>query len=518
MSMPIREIKVEIPVKTPHWIAGHSLGSEDMRSAFSFLLRCAAVTFALCIAPYYSIRTWFAVLDPDVYWHIRTGDWIVAHHAVPRYAIFSQHLGSQWIAYSWLFDLIVSRVLHRFGLVGLPAFLVCLQVLLSLTFLIAMRHFGRGFWWPWLVGVLGIGAFYVSPLISMQFTLFFFIIELWLIFETERQGNDKLLFWTVPLLALWANFHIQFTYGLFVLALYVGARITPVLARKWLPGEVRETSPATLLAVLAAAIAGTCIGPNWAYPYKVVFYYVLHSGQFQLVQEMLAMNFRRPAHYVELVLLMAACYAVGHSRRQDLFRPALLLLTAVVSFRAQRDAWFVSIAAGFVLAEAVSQGYAQAAEPQREGRTRLAANYALALAVALCLLFGLARHQGVNAQGLMRIISRVYPVGATQFVRNSHLPGPMYNSFDWGGFLIFNLREQPVSIDGRGNAYGDELITRSANTLNAIGWQDDPDLSRANLVLLQRSVPLASALEGDPHYRLAYKDDIAVVFVREQDR
>jgi hypothetical protein len=154
-----------------------------------------------------------------------------------------RHLDRQWIAYSWLFDLIVSRVLHRFGLMGIPDLLICLQVVLSLTFLLAIWHFARNFWWSWLIGVLGIFAFYVNPLRSEQLTLFFFIIELWLIFETEQRRNDKLLFWTVPLFAIWANFHIQFTYGLFVLALYVGARIMPVVAQQWLPGGLRETSP-----------------------------------------------------------------------------------------------------------------------------------------------------------------------------------------------------------------------------------------------------------------------------------
>jgi hypothetical protein len=68
------------------------------------------------------------------------------------------------------------------------------------------------------------------------------------------------------------------------------------------------------------------------------------------------------------------------------------------------------------------------------------------------------------------------------------------------------------------DAYGDELATRSVNTVNAIRWQDDPDLARANFVLLERSVPLASALESDPRYRLAYKDHLAAVFVRAQGR
>jgi hypothetical protein len=490
--------------------------SWDRRSVVSSFLQWAAAALALLIAPFYSIRTWASVVDPDIWWHIRTGDWILRHHSVPRYAILSQHLERPWIAYSWLFDVIVSGVEHSFGLVGIPDFLICLQVLLSLTFLLAIRHFARGFWWSWLIGVLAIYSFYVNPLRSLQFSMLFFIVELWLIFEAERKGDDRLLFWTAPLFCLWANFHIQFTYGLFILGLYIGTRILSALERNEHPGDSRRTSLRRLLAIFVAAIAGSCLGPNWVYPYKVVLYYVLHSGQFQIVQEMLAMNFRRPEHYAELLLLIAACYVLGRSRRRDLFRPALLLVTAVISFRSLRDAWFVSIAAGFVLAEAAGQAYSQATEPDSEGRTRRSLQYAMAVAVAIFVSFGLANHQGADMQGLMAVIDRVYPIRATEFVRDSHLTGPMYNSFNWGGFLIFNLGEQPVSIDSRGNAYSDDLIARSVSTINAVGWQEDPDLSRANFALLERSAPLAAALDGDPRFRLAYQDHLAVVYVRAE--
>jgi hypothetical protein len=488
-----------------------------MRSAVSSILKWAAATFALLIAPYYSIRTWASVQDPDIWWHIRTGDWILEHHTVPRYAIFSQHLEHPWTAYSWLFEVVVAGVQHRFGLPGIPGFLICLQVLLSLTFLLAMRHLARSFWWAWFISVLAIYAFYVNPLRSLLFTLLFFTIELVLIFEAERRADDKLLYWTAPLFLLWANVHIQFVYGLFVLGLYVGTRIIAVVAQKWLPCDSRETSPRRLLVMLAAAFAASCIGPNWYYPFKEALGYAVHTAQYGFIQEMMAMNFRRPEHFVELILLIAACYVVGRSRGRDLFRPLLLLVTALVAFRSLRDAWFVSMAAGFVLAEAVGQAQLPTStEFDGRRRTRLLTSleFGLAAVTAIVLSFGMSIRQGMSAPALMSIIDQIYPIRATEFVRDSHLQGPMYNSFNWGGFLIFNLREQPVSMDPRVNAYSDELTTRAINTVSAIRWQEDPDLARANFVLLERSSALASALESDPRYRVAYKDHLSVVFVR----
>jgi hypothetical protein len=490
-----------------------------MRAAFSSIVQWAAAVVALFIAPYYSIRTWAAVVDPDIWWHIRTGDWIIAHHAVPRYAIFSQHIEQSWVAYSWLFDLLVSGLYRRFGLAGIPGFLICLQVLISLTFLLAMRHFARSFWWSWIIASLAIYAFYVNPLRSLLFTLLFFTLELLIIFEAERRADDKLLFWTAPLFFLWANIHIQFIHGLLVLALYIATRMISLAARNWLPLDACETSPTGLLAIFGAAFAASCLGPNWAYPYKVALGYSIHTAQYEFNQEMLAMNFRRPEHFVELFLLIAAGYVVGRFYSRDLFRPLLLLLTALVSFHSLRDAWFVSIAAAFLLAEAGGRIQPQADEELQGGRRYLPViTYTGAAVLVLVLSFGMAVRQGMSAPALMTVIDQVYPIRATEFIRDSHLPGPMYNSYNWGGFLIFNLREQPVSIDPRVDAYGDELSTRSVNTVNAIRWRDDPDLARANFVLLERHAPLASALESDQGYRVAYKDQLAVIFVRAQTR
>ena len=41
------------------------------------------------------------VRDPDLWWHLKVGDWVVQHHAVPYVGIFSRTAANRpWIAYS----------------------------------------------------------------------------------------------------------------------------------------------------------------------------------------------------------------------------------------------------------------------------------------------------------------------------------------------------------------------------------------------------------------------------------
>ena len=52
------------------------------------------------------------ITDPDIWWHLRTGQWIVEHGAVPMTDPFSSYgMGKPWIAYSWLFE--IPRIIVR---------------------------------------------------------------------------------------------------------------------------------------------------------------------------------------------------------------------------------------------------------------------------------------------------------------------------------------------------------------------------------------------------------------------
>ncbi len=49
--------------------------------------------------------------DAGIGWHIRTGQQILATHAVPRVDSFSSTMsGKPWFAWEWLYDMIVGHL------------------------------------------------------------------------------------------------------------------------------------------------------------------------------------------------------------------------------------------------------------------------------------------------------------------------------------------------------------------------------------------------------------------------
>jgi hypothetical protein len=189
----------------------------------------------------------------------------------------------------------------------------------------------------------------------------------------------------------------------------------------------------------------------------------------------------------------------------------LLTVTSLVAFRSVRDTWFLCITAAAIIAYSV--------RPTKEGETDEVAFGAKALqlgpvlAGALFVIVLSAADNGLSNRALYQVVHDSYPVEAIRFVQTQRFPGPLYNNFNWGGFLIGNLPDYPVSIDGRTDLYGDEYFLQETQTLMG-RRSDDPALDRANLVLLPANLPLCGMLQGSSKFRLVYSDNIAKVFIR----
>src|SRR4051794_39613836 len=83
-------------------------------------------------------------LDPDTWWHLAVGRYVVEHRAVPREDPFSrigreQHV--PWVAYSWLNEVAIYGVHHAAGVPGVFAYR---HVLVSLTFITFAAFVLRG--------------------------------------------------------------------------------------------------------------------------------------------------------------------------------------------------------------------------------------------------------------------------------------------------------------------------------------------------------------------------------------
>jgi hypothetical protein len=187
----------------------------------------------------------------------------------------------------------------------------------------------------------------------------------------------------------------------------------------------------------------------------------------------------------------------------------LLVFAAVLSFRSQRDVWVMATVAAAILASTI-EGRETAAIKLPKLGVQLAV-----LAAALAVLAGFRTMHIDNGQ-LQTQLAKSMPVRAVEAIRAKGYAGPLYNDFNWGGYLIWALR-MPVSIDGRAAFYGDTSIDRSVATWNAEpDWASDPALASAGLVVGPVKAPLTQILRMDPHFKLVYEDKLAAAFAGQK--
>jgi len=108
-----------------------------------------------------------------------------------------------------------------------------------------------------------------------------------------------------------------------------------------------------------------------------------------------------------------------------------------------------------------------------------------------------------------------YPSGAVEHLRTHDLPGNLFASYHWGGYLIYELYpERSVFIDGRTDVYA-ELVGRyyEVVTLRRT-WREVLDQYEVRLVLIEKEGPLAVVLADDPSWQLAFAGDVEQLFVR----
>jgi len=454
------------------------------------------------------------VLDPDIWWHLRVGDWILQHHAVPHNGILSR-TGSDrpWIAYSWGYEVLLAGAQAATGLVGVAVFGLVLVLAVAFTLFEALRRVSGRFWLSCGLATTGCYAFLFNIMPRpVFFSIILFTAVLALILKAERSGRAQPLYWLPVIFLLWANLHIQFVYGLFLVGLLVAANLLQRLATSAGIAQHRlaalQLPFSRLFFVFAACVVATCIGPYGPTLYKVIYGYAAASFTYRVIHELQPLDFRSLRHFVQLFLTAAAFYTLGSSKKMDLFRPLLLTAAGLVAFRTMRDSWFIVIPAVLCIAESLRCESADV-----EGRSFLR-TAGLAVASGFVVLL-LALNLDFNARGLTRTISGQYPVRAVEFIRSARLDGPLYNTLDWGGFLIWYLPEHPVAIDGRNDLYGDRLDFQFYQIQMGVSPHEADDILRGSrLVLLQREAPLASELNADPHFQLVYRDEIAVVFAR----
>ena len=438
--------------------------------------------------------------DSDTYWQIAVGQWILEHHAVPRVDIYSfTKAGEPWMSSSWLAQVLYATSYNVAGWTG-PVVLAASAI--AATFALLTYILGRRIPAVWAVAgaiaalLLSYGHFLARPHVLALPVMLAWAYGLMSASERGRAPSP----WLLPLIALWANLHGGFVFGLVLTGAFA-------LDALWnAEHALRKPLALRWAAFGVAALAACCVTP-YGWGSILAARKILDLGQLlSLIYEWMPADFSRFGPF-ELAMLALVGGALYGGIKLTPPRIALVLGLLHMALAHIRNFEIFALLLPVVLPSPIASQLAL-----RPAWTARAVVPAPVMAVVMLLLGGWTWLLATNAA--MAVPEHQAPAAAVDAMK-AYQPKRVLNDLPFGGYLIW--KQIPVFVDGRAELYGEAfdiafyraMQLKDVNELLSMLKKWDIDA-----VLLTPHTPAVGLLDRIGGWRRVYADENAVLHVR----
>lgn len=413
----------------------------------------------------------------DIWWSMAEGRYIVENNQLPATNYFSySNPDSPWKTPQWLFSTLAFFIHQKTGITGLifaRVLIIELLIIILLTILWSVNKsiFINSLFIVWILFTINFRLLLRAHL----FSILFFALTVLIASRPAKKINCFALFF---LFLIWSNIHAGVLFGL----IFLGIQILEKMIYQF--KENNSDFLASILAVkyeswlLIAGFLGALINPHLIqfiiYPYSH-----LNVNNMIVISEYMPTSyfgFQQMIFYWLSIPIFISALIVNLVRRKKLppyFFPTIFFL--ILSIKYNRIIPYFEISAVACIAATVPAAIVQTWN-----------NFRLQWIVYLLLMYGLIIKPIDLISGDSRLMPTynfgigidptVLPVHATRFLNENPTPGPMFNDFFWGGYLIWNYYpEKKVFIDGRIPAYPPDFI----HQYDRISW-NKPDFLAAD--------------------------------------
>lgn len=496
---------------------------------FSVLMICVAVDATLHPLP-----------PADLWIFMAMARYILSTLTFPQVNFFSYTapdypiIDHEWIPGIFFYGL------HAVG--GMVLLYLVKTVIISITFYILYRLAIRRGVMPVLSSIAAVlciihakGSLYfdVRPYL---FTYLSVAVFLYMLDQYSRSRDRRILIALPPLIWLWVNSHGAFVLSFVLLAIYIVTLCVrnASLIRSGEKADWRETRQISSVMVISAALAflnpyGTRL---LLYPFSFLkeSFYKSH-----LIEWAPPDLFGTDISFLIFFIVTTLAVLIFH-RRLNLFDKLCYLFFGCLAFSAVRHITLFCIVNVPVVALMLQCIY----EKLRDIRaSRITDSISTAFCVLLpkqwlkevfyyavlsaILIFYGMRFSSVDI-GSLSMENALFPRHGVEFLQQNRIRGPLYNPYEWGGYLIWKLFPQyKVFIDGRvNNAYPENIYMESlAATSGRPGWEEILNRYQINLVFInkflmesRKGYRLGYEINKSPSWQLLYQDRVEQLYIR----
>jgi hypothetical protein len=405
------------------------------------------------------------VADPDVFWHVRTGQ-LILDEGIPRVEPWAfTAIGREWVPTAWLSDLAMALAHAGIGWRGLILFKLVLTAILLTGLARLLLDSGPA---RLAVPILVLATFSLGPFLTERPQLVSLCLTVALVHVCRGLLLDgQISWWVVGVGYLWANLH-----GMWVLMPTALCLVALGIAMDHRPGWRAPAARSLLIAALTIiSSALTPVGPRLPLaPFAV------HRAASD-VSEWLPTNLLDPFSMFFLAMFLvwvasAALSSVPAPPSEVLWMLGIL----VFSVAAARNVAPATILGAPFVVSALTRAY----------QPRLA-RIAPAPRVPTWIPVSLVAVACVSATALTAVrppLVEGLPSRVVAELRDRQVTMRVLNSYSIGGYLTgMGAPQISVAIDGRTENYDPEYVHRYFDaTTRMVGWRElvgalDPDVA-----------------------------------------
>jgi hypothetical protein len=370
--------------------------------------------------------------------------------------------------------------------------------------------------------IILLAALAIAPVWTPRPQIFSFLLLAVLDYGLDHQNGFLLRrpWILLPLFILWANVHGGFIWGFLLLVAFIlGSGIDTVMKRE-------NPIPSRTLALLSTwtliSALGIALNPNGLSLWKLPFYTV--GVSIRSITEWSSPDFHQIGLHPILWMVFLLIVGFANTRIPVRWTNTLKVIGfSYMAFISQRSIGpFVIVAAPVIidslgpLWEEITITIAGLSSKlaKSEAAKPIPKPVALTINILLLSIFAFTTFERAMFVSSMQEVHNGLPLKAVHWLRENQPEGRMFNAYNWGGYLQWELPEYPVYIDGRADLYGEQLIDNWWKVVNA---QKDAmsilETWQVRFVLLEPGWPILEKL-AENGWQVLYQDETAVIMRR----
>ena len=469
-----------------------------------------------------------SIQDPDFWWHLRTGYWMLENHRLPSHDLYTYTVGGHaWTDHEYLTEVLMAY-LNSWGGLTLISLVFGVLTMLGFAFLYRTAQVGRR---PYVIAGLGLalGGLAGAPIWGPRAQMITFALtclELYWI-ASYLAGRSRSIYYLPLVVALWANLHGGFVIAFVLLGIAISAEVADwVLERNETRRVAHRRRVRTLGQVLLISLVAVLATPHGLSVYTNPIETLTSPAQRRLIIEWFSPDFHQLviAPFLAMIVLVLVGFAF---RRPSTYQLLLTVAVLVLSLESARNIAIFVAATTPILIEtwsgiwedlSAARGWSLSSSSPPSALLRAVTVVALVV-IAGAVLFRIGTSLGKQPADT----SSNYPVAAADFLASHPEIGTrMYNQYGWGGYLANRFYPDPnrrVFIFGEASVMGDSFLQQyqDVQTLRS-NWQQILDRYQVDYVVYNRHEALTNVLEALPDKWdcSVYQDSQAEICVRKK--